>query len=126
MQLNFKRKFVSFGKKTLKHFTIMSEEKFDPRDLNQDGKVTLEEKIRYAAGKASDAISGAAKAVKDYAQGTPEERKAKNEEIKGKISHAADKVEEGAKKVYGEVKEGAEKLFKKEEPKAEEPEKPAE
>ena len=107
----------------------MSEEQFDPRDLNQDGKVTLDEKIRYAAGKAGDAISGAAKAVKDYATGTPEERKAKNEEIKGKISEAADKVEAGAKKVYGEVKEGAEKLFKKEEPKCGEcgePEKPAE
>jgi len=108
----------------------MSEEtnnpQFDPRDLNQDGKVTLDEKIRYAAGKAGDAISGAAKSVKDYAKATPEERKAKNDEIKGKISQAADKVEDAAKKVYGEMKEGAEKLFKKEEPKAEEPEKPAE
>ena len=30
----------------------MSEESKDPRDLNGDGKVTLGEKIQYAAGKA--------------------------------------------------------------------------
>ena len=132
MQNKIARFFVSFGRKTLNTNIIMSEEtnntQFDPRDRNQDGKVSLEEKVRYAAEKAGDAISGAAKAVKDYAKGTPEDRKAKNEEIKGKISAAADKVEDAAKKVYGEVKEGAEKLFKKEEePKAEaEPEKPAE
>ena len=55
----------------------MSEEtnnpQFDPRDRNKDGKVTLDEKILHAAGKAGDSISGAAKAVKDYAKGTPEE-----------------------------------------------------
>ena len=27
---------------------------FDPRDLNQDGKVTLGEKVQYAAGEAAD------------------------------------------------------------------------
>ena len=115
----------------------MSEEQFDPRDLNKDGKVTLEEKLRYAAGKAGAAISSAAKnikedatemvgKVKDYKNATPEERKAKNDEVKGKVSDAADKVEDAAKKVFGQVKDAAGKLFKKEEPKAEEPEKPAE
>ena len=30
------------------------QETFDPRDLNQDGKVTLSEKVQYAAGKAAE------------------------------------------------------------------------
>ena len=30
------------------------QETFDPRDLNQDGKVTLGEKVQYAAGKAAE------------------------------------------------------------------------
>ena len=44
------------------------EKKLDPRDLNGDGKVTLEEKLRYAATKASDKLSEVAGEVKDGAK----------------------------------------------------------
>ena len=44
------------------------EKKLDPRDLNGDGKVTLEEKLRYAATKASDKLSEVAGEVKDGAR----------------------------------------------------------
>ena len=30
------------------------QETFDPRDLNQDGKVTFGEKVQYAAGQAAE------------------------------------------------------------------------
>ena len=42
----------------------MSEESKDPRDLNGDGKVTLGEKIQYAAGKAGEKVKEVAGEMK--------------------------------------------------------------
>ena len=64
-------------------------QEFDPRDLNQDGKVTLGEKVQYAAGKAAE------KAKEVYA-----EAKEKTVEVAGKV---ADK----SKELYAEAKEKA-------------------
>ncbi len=51
--------------------------------------------------------------VKDYANLSPEERKARNDAILDKASAAADRVADAAKVVYNDAKESAEKLFKK-------------
>ena len=64
----------------------MNEQEFDPRDLNQDGKVSLKEKILDMADKANEKLSDVA------------------EEIKGEAIEA-----------YEEVKKEGEKLFKKKE-----------
>lgn len=103
----------------------MSEQnEFDPRDLNQDGKVSLDERIKAAADKAGEVLKTAAGAVaegtgkvtgqvKTYADMTPEERKEKNAELKGKASGFAEKAAGAAKEVFEEIKESAEKIFKK-------------
>ena len=73
----------------------MSEEIKDPRDLNGDGKVTLDEKIKYAAGKAGEKLSEIAGEVKDNA--------------KELYAKAAPK----AKEVLAEMKDNAEDLADK-------------
>lgn len=106
---------------------IMNEENptFDPRDLNQDGKVTMAEKIQYAATKAAEAIKETATEVagkvKAYTDATPEERQAKNEELKAKANEVISKVTEGAKEVYGEIKENVAAIGKKPEAPVEAP-----
>lgn len=81
----------------------MAEENIkDPRDLNGDGKVTLEEKIKYAAAKASEKLSEVADEMKENAK-----------ELYGK---AAPK----AKEVFAEMKENAEDLAGKAKGKIEE------
>ena len=59
----------------------MSEESKDPRDLNGDGKVTLGEKIQYAAGKAGEKVKEVAGEMKEnakdlYAKAAPKAKKA--------------------------------------------------
>ena len=104
----------------------MENQEFDPRDLNKDGKVTFEERVKYAAGKAGEAIQSAAGTiageaeeivgkVKAYSELSPEEKKAKQEEWKGKATDVAGKAADAAKEVLGEMKENADKLFKKKE-----------
>ena len=67
----------------------MSEEinqEFDKRDLNKDGKVTLSEKIEYAAGQAQDKLQDAiedAKAVFKEAAGVAKEKYAEYKEKAG-------------------------------------------
>ena len=96
---------------------------FDPRDLNKDGKVSLDERIRAAAGKAEEAFGAAAGAVKggvdrmvekvkDYKALSPEEKKAKEEEWNRKATDLAGKASDKAKEIAVEVKE---KLFGKKE-----------
>ena len=104
----------------------MSEQnqEFDPRDLNHDGKVSFDERVKYAADKTGEVLKTAAGVVvegtekvagqvKAYVDMTPEERKAKNEELKGKAGDLAGKAANAAKEVFEEVKESAENLFKK-------------
>ena len=64
----------------------MSEETKDPRDLNGDGKVTFEEKVKYAAGKAGEKLKEVSAEMKENA--------------KELYAKAAPK----AKEVYAEVK----------------------
>ncbi|MBP5505696.1 MAG: hypothetical protein J6X89_06315 [Bacteroidales bacterium] len=115
----------------------MCEEKkeFDPRDRNQDGKVSVKEIMQDAVDKVDAAFTKAGDAIRDqagdvidkvkqgadnvvgkvkgYADMTPEERKAKNQEFLDKASGVADKIADATKEVYEDVKEGAEKLFSK-------------
>ncbi len=71
------------------------QETFDPRDLNQDGKVTFGEKVQYAAGQAVE------KAKDVYA-----DAKEKTKEVAGKV---ADK----SKELYADAKEKAVDLKEK-------------
>lgn len=71
----------------------MEEEiKKDPRDLNEDGKVSLDEKLKYAASKAGEKISETAASVKCGAK------------------KLYDKAAPKAKELYAEVKEKSEDL----------------
>lgn len=99
---------------------------FDPKDLNQDGKVSVKERLLEAADKANEALSIAADAVKDgvgqvvdkvkdYQTLSPEEKKAKQDQWKEKASEVAGKAADTAKEFVDEVKESAEKLFSKKE-----------
>ena len=64
----------------------------DPRDLNGDGKVTLDEKIKYAAAKAGEKLGEVAGEMKDNAK------------------KLYDKAAPKAKEVFAEMKENAEDL----------------
>lgn len=99
---------------------------FDPRDTNQDGKVSVKERLLDAADKANEAIGIAADAikdgakqvidkVKDYQALSPEEKKAKQDEWKDKATEAVGKAADTAKEFAQDVKEEAEKLFSKKE-----------
>ena len=93
----------------------MSEQnqEFDPRDLNKDGKVSVGEALKSAAGAIVEDAEEVVGQVKAYIDLSPEERKAKNEKLKEKASDLADKATAAAKEVLEEVKENAENLFKK-------------
>ncbi|MBQ6959014.1 MAG: hypothetical protein IKG90_01680 [Bacteroidales bacterium] len=67
----------------------------DPRDLNGDGKVTLDEKIKYAAGKAGEKMKEVAGEMKENAK------------------NLYDKAAPKAKEVFAEMKENAENLMDK-------------
>ena len=99
-------------------------QEFDPKDRNQDGKVTLDERLQYAADKAGEVlktatdsvVAGAGKVaekVKAYADLSPEERKAKNAEMKEKALDAAEKAIDSAKETFKEVKEDVEEYIEK-------------
>lgn len=88
---------------------------FDPRDYNKDGKVTFDEVLKSAAESIREGAEEVVGQVRAYADLTPEERKVKNEELKQKASILADEAAATAKEVFGEMKENAEKLFKKSE-----------
>lgn len=99
-------------------------QEFDPRDLNKDGKVSVKEKLQFAADKAIEAADSAADAiregaqelygkVKDYQALSPEDKKAVQDQWKEKVSDAAEKVADSAKEAFEDVKEGAEKFFNK-------------
>ena len=66
-----------------------NQEALDPRDLDGDGKVTLKEKVQYAAGQAAD------KAKEIYA------------EAKDKTVEVAGKVADKSKELYAEAKDKA-------------------
>ena len=82
----------------------MSEETIkDPRDLNGDGKVTLEEKIKYAAGKAGEKLNEVADEVKAkeiYGE-MKENAAALADKAKDKFDLAKDKIENLKEKKEG-------------------------
>lgn len=103
-------------------------QEFDPRDLNKDGKVSVQEMIRGAAEKAEEAFGKAAGAVKesvehfagkvkDYQALTPEEKKAREDEWNRKATAFAERASDKMKEFAGEVKDGAGKVFGKKEQK---------
>ena len=67
----------------------------DPRDLNGDGKVTLDEKIKYAAGKAGEKMKEVAGEMKENAK------------------NLYDKTAPKAKEVFSEMKDNPENLMDK-------------
>ena len=78
------------------------QETIDPRDLNGDGKVTLSEKIQYAAGQAAE------KAKVVYFEG-----KEKTVEVAGKVAVKSKEVADKSKELYAEAKEKAGDLKEK-------------
>ncbi|MBR6055544.1 MAG: hypothetical protein IKP46_09460 [Bacteroidales bacterium] len=54
----------------------------DPRDLDGDGKVTLEEKIKYAASKATEKLNEVAGNLKEKGENLAEKAKGKLEGLK--------------------------------------------
>ena len=73
----------------------------DPRDLNGDGKVSLNEKLTYMANEADDAKEFAGKAA-DKAEELFAEAKVKANEF-------ADKASDKAKDLYADAKAAAAK-----------------
>ncbi len=113
---------------------MAEEQKFDPRDLNQDGKVTLKEKVQYGAKQAYEKLDDASEklgAVADAASAKAKEvyadAKVKGAEFAGKAKEVyADAKVKGAefadkaKDAYGKAKDKAEELGDKAEAKIEE------
>lgn len=88
----------------------MSEETLkDPRDLNGDGKVTLEEKIKYAAGKAGEKLGEVAEEMKANAKDLYEKNAPKAKEIlnemKDNAASLVDKAKEGASDLMGKARD---------------------
>ena len=54
----------------------------DPRDLDGDGKVTLEEKIKYAASKATEKLNEVAGNLKEKGENLAEKAKGKLDSFK--------------------------------------------
>ena len=87
----------------------MSEELKDPRDLNGDGKVSLEEKIKFAAGKAGEKLGEVAEEMKANAKDLYEKNAPKAKEIlnemKGNAAELAGKAKEGAAGLMDKAKD---------------------
>lgn len=91
-----------------------NQEALDPRDLDGDGKVTLKEKVQYAAGQAAD------KAKEIYAEAkektvevvgkAAEKGKEFYAEAKEKTVEVAGKVADKSKELYAEAKDKAVEL----------------
>jgi uncharacterized protein YjbJ (UPF0337 family) len=96
----------NFVKTTLKPAIMSEETKKDPRDLNDDGKVTLDEKIKYAAGKAGEKLGEVAEEMKENAKELYEKAAPKAKEIYGEMK-------ENAAELVGKAKEGAADLMGK-------------
>ena len=107
--------FAIFVSETKKHHNY---------EHRKSGIRSFKEQLRDAADKgnemlykAADAVKDEAKKiaakVKDYQALSPEEKKAKQDEWNSKLSDAANKASDTAKEVFEDVKESAQKLFKK-------------
>ena len=79
---------------------MAEEQKFDPRDLNQDGKVTLKEKVQYGAKQAYEKLDEASEKLSDVADATVAKAKDAYADAKVKGSEFAGK----AKDAYADAK----------------------
>lgn len=95
---------------------MAEEQKFDPRDLNQDGKVTLKEKVQYGAKQAYEKLDEASEKLGKVADAAADKAKEVYADAKVKGAEFADK----AKDVYGKAKDKAEELGDKAEAKIDE------
>lgn len=89
-------------KQPINLYTMSEEVKKDPRDLNGDGKVTLGEKVQYAAEKAGEKIEAAIADAKEDAK-----------EALGEAKELYSKASDKAKDMYAEAKESAKDLYDK-------------
>ena len=95
----------------------MSEETLkDPRDLNSDGKVTLDEKIKCAAAKASKKFNEVADEMVDNAKDLYEKAAPKAKEVigemKGNAAGLMDKAQAGAADLMDKAKDKIDSLKK--------------
>jgi len=92
----------------------MSEETLkDPRDLNSDGKVTLDEKIKCAAAKASKKFNEVADEMVDNAKDLYEKAAPKAKEVFGEMKGNADKLMDEAAGLVDKAQAGAADLMDK-------------
>ena len=92
----------------------MSEENVkNPMDLNGDGKVTLDERVKYMAGKAGEKIEQAMEQIKADAKETAVGAKGFYEKAAEKAKDVYGKAADKAKDVYADAKEGAAKAAEK-------------
>ena len=83
----------------------MSEQEFDKRDLNKDGKVSLGEKIGYSIDKAQEKLEEAAGKAKVKAEELKEKAPGKFAEMKEEVKEAADKAKVKAAELKGKASE---------------------
>ena len=81
----------------------------DPRDLNGDGKVTLEEKIKYAAAKAGEKLSEVAGEVKENAKELYDTAAPKAKEVFAEMKENATELVDKAKDKVDSLKEKKDK-----------------
>ena len=103
------RQYFLYICKKQNHYIMEEDIKKDPRDINGDGKVTLEEKLTYAATVASEKLSKAAGEVKEGAKKLYDKAAPKAKEV---FAEAREKGEALAEKAHDQL----ESLKKKKEP----------
>jgi uncharacterized protein YjbJ (UPF0337 family) len=92
----------------------MSEETLkDPRDLNGDGKVSLDEKLKCAAAKASKKFNEVADEMVDNAKDLYEKAAPKAKEVFGEMKGNADKLMDDAAGLVGKAQTSAADLMDK-------------
>jgi uncharacterized protein YjbJ (UPF0337 family) len=91
----------------------MSEETLkDPRDLNSDGKVSLDEKLKCAAAKASKKFNEVADEMVDNAKDLYDKASPKAKEIIGEVKENAGKLMDDAAGLMDKAKDKIDSLKK--------------
>ena len=91
----------------------MSEETLkDPRDLNSDGKVSLDEKLKCAAAKASKKFNEVADEMVDNAKDLYDKASPKAKEIFGEVKENAGKLMDDAAELMDKAKDKIDSLKK--------------
>ncbi|MBR0255348.1 MAG: hypothetical protein IJQ69_05480 [Bacteroidales bacterium] len=91
----------------------MSEETLkDPRDLNSDGKVSLDEKLKCAAAKASKKFNEVADEMVDNAKDLYDKASPKAKEIIGEVKENTGKLMDDAAGLMDKAKDKIDSLKK--------------